>query len=84
MGDMLEIVDLIKIIAVNAVESQKPTTVMFGRAISDDVIEVEQRLRLQRDVHLDFMKGKEFQEGDKVILLREHGGQKFVVMGVVQ
>ena len=80
---MEKIVESIKILAVNAVESQKPTTIMFGIAESDDTIMVEQRLRLQR-VHLTFMKGAKFQAGDKVILLREHGGQGFVVLGALE
>ncbi|MCL1789324.1 MAG: DUF2577 domain-containing protein [Oscillospiraceae bacterium] len=79
---MERIVELIKIIAVEAVESQKPSTVMIGTAESDDIIAVDQKLRLSR-VHLNFMDGAWFQKGDKVILLREHGGQSFVVLGVL-
>ena len=80
---MERIVELIKIIAVEAVESQKPSTVMIGTAESDDIIAVDQKLRLPK-VHLNFMKGiEEIRKGDKVILLREHGGQSFVVLGVL-
>ena len=82
-GDIMGIVENIKKIAVNAVESQKPTTVMFGHAITDDVVSVEGRFDMPRR-YLDFMKGKDFQKGDELILLREHGGQRFVVMGVME
>jgi hypothetical protein len=80
---MERIAELIKVLAVDAVEAQKPSTVLLGFAESDDVIMVEQRLRLSKR-SLDFMRGTAFQQGDKVVLLRVHGGQQFVVLGVME
>ena len=78
-----KIAELFKVMAIEAVESQKPTTILFGRAESDDEIVIEQRMRLKRR-SLCFMNGARFQKGDKVILLREHGGQNFVVLGTIE
>jgi len=80
---MEKIVKLIKVLAVEAIDSQKPCTVMFGKAESEDDVVIENKLRLSRK-HLCFMNDINFCKGDRVVLLREHGGQRFLVLGVLE
>ena len=79
---MDNVANLIKILAVNAVAAEKPSTITFGIAESANVVVIEQKLRLQRE-QLSFLRGAEFQTGDSVILIRVHGGQNYVVLGVM-
>jgi hypothetical protein len=82
---MDNIVRAIKIAALDAIESQKPVDVMFGMVVSDFplVINIEQRLQLTEE-YLVLMRGVEVDLGDRVVLLREQGGQEFVVLGVME
>ena len=73
---------LIKVLALEAVEAEKISPVMFGVAESPDVVVVDGRMRLTGKM-LSFLKGAEMQANDKVVLLREQGGQGFVVLGII-
>jgi hypothetical protein len=75
---------LIKRTAVEAVESDKPTAVMFGTvtAVSPLVVEVEQKLSLGGEA-LVCLKNVTVDVGESVLLLREQGGQRFFVLGVI-
>jgi hypothetical protein len=74
-------VDLFKQIAVEAVECEKPVVVMLGTVDGSDVV-IEQRLKLSGE-QLVVMKNVELKNKDTVVLLREQGGQRFIVLGVV-
>ena len=78
------IAELVKAIAVDAVEADKPVTVMYGTVAGVEplVVDIEQKLRLFGE-QLTVLKGVVLQEGDGVVLLREQGGQRFVVIGGV-
>ncbi|MCL2071239.1 MAG: DUF2577 domain-containing protein [Oscillospiraceae bacterium] len=80
MGD---IAGLIKRAAVEAVEADKPAAVMFGTADGQSTVMVEQKLRLSGE-QLVVLKGVEIKDGDTVVLLREQGGQRFVLLGVAE
>jgi len=94
---MNDIAQLIKRAAVEAVESEKPAAVMFGTVSGINPLEitVEQKLRLSGAqlvtmlsdrVYVgegSFLRHKVFEIGDCAALLREQGGQRFIVLGVI-
>ena len=75
-------IDLFKQIAVEAVETEKPVAVMLGCVDEALAVVIEQKLSLTGE-QLVVMKGVEIKAGDTVVLLREQGGQRFVVLGVL-
>lgn len=88
LPDANGLVETLKKVAVDAVEATKPVNVCFGEVISTDSLKInveqkmilgEKQLILTRSVTLD----NELQTGDSVILLRQQGGQKFVVIDVI-
>ncbi|MCL1831719.1 MAG: DUF2577 domain-containing protein [Oscillospiraceae bacterium] len=80
---MDSIAGVIKLAALDAVEADKPVAVLYGQvtAVSPLTVEVEQKLKLSGE-QLVAIRG-ELSVGDSVALLREQGGQRFVVLGVV-
>ncbi|MDR0222613.1 MAG: DUF2577 domain-containing protein [Oscillospiraceae bacterium] len=81
---MYDVASLIKKAAVEAFEAEKPAAVMFGTVtgLAPLVIDVGQKLKLSGE-RLVAMKGAGFSAGDAAVLLREQGGQRFIVLGVV-
>ena len=82
---MNDLVFLIKRAALDAVEAEKPVMISFGTAEINNnqlFVVVEQRMRLFGEM-LIIPKGLEIENNDSVVLLREQGGQRFVVLGVV-
>jgi hypothetical protein len=79
-----DIAALIKKAAVDAVEAGKPADVMFGTVTGLEplAVDVEQKLKLSGGC-LVAMNGANLARGDAVVLLRQRGGQKFVVLGVL-
>ena len=79
------VVDLVKRVAVEAIEAQKPVEILFGRCVisgdSHSVV-VEQKLTLTGE-QVVFMKNITVNNGDYVLLFREQGGQRFFVIGVI-
>jgi hypothetical protein len=93
MGD---IAGLIKLAALDAVEADKPVCVMYGRVVgvSPLTVDIEQKLRLSGEQLVSFSLPRcsnpmaqcsftGISTGDTVALLREQGGQRFLVLGVV-
>lgn len=80
----MDIARLIKMAAVEAVEADKPVAVMFANVISSEplTVEVEHKLQLSGE-QLAVINGAAIQTGDTVVLLREQGGQRFIVLGGV-
>ncbi len=77
----------IKQIAGNVSKTEVPSTFVFGTVISraplsvkidDRFIIGESALILMKQ----FSNG--FKSGDKLVLLREHGGQRYLVLGVIE
>jgi len=75
--------EAIKTIALNAVEAEKPCDIRLGEAVSVNEVRIGQKLVLNRD-HLIFVRGTGFEQGDTVVLLREPGGQSYIVLGVTE
>lgn len=98
---MSDLITLIKKAAVEAVEGEKPTGVLFGTvtATSPLTVNVEQKLTLLSEMLIvpksltDFSVtavvndetftlkiNNSLKNGDKVLLLRMQGGQRFVII----
>ena len=86
---MHDFFEMIKNIAVNAVNAGKPVHIMFGTVKETSPFSVEVASDLRFTLPSKFLiflssKPKEyFDQKDKVILLRVQGGQKYVVLDKV-
>ena len=82
--DTVKLLGLIKKAAVEAVETTNPTEIRYGKVISVNPLQIsvedkmtftEMQLVLTRN-----MKDNVLQVDEKVLLLREQGGQKYIVL----
>lgn len=83
MPDAVGLVKTIKKTAVEAVEATKPVAVCFGKveSISPLKINVEQKMTLSKaQLVLTETAQDGLAAGDEVILLRQQGGQKYIVL----
>ncbi len=82
--DVVELVKLIKRAAVDAVEATKPVNLCFGmvESVGPLRISVEQRMTLSgaQLIMPGSVAALPLSAGDKVILLRQQGGQKYFVI----
>lgn len=80
---MTKLTALIKQIAVDAINASKPTTICFGDVVSINPlsIRINQLLTLTPStlIMTSTVKGK-LAVGDEVILIRQQGGQKYLVL----
>lgn len=83
----MSLIDLIKNVAVKAVEATNPVHVLFGTVVSESPLEVQihQKLKLTEEflVITERVTQANLKRGDKVVLLRVQGGQQFVVLDKV-
>lgn len=81
---MNNLVELIKKAALDAFENKKPTEIKYGvvENISPVNIRINQKILLTKNhlIETETFRNKEIHIGDKVILIRVQGGQKFVVL----
>ena len=103
MNDM-RLTDVIKRIAANVYESQKPAKLMFGKIVSIDPfrVDIAPKLSLNENAVIIPKHFKErkctahfndetaeitipatYKENDTVILLRDSGGQRYCMLGVM-
>jgi len=92
LADGTDFVKLIKEIAVKAVNADRPCCIMFGRVTEivknddGDVIDVKLHINSKLEPDIDFLLFGErlsrnnLKVGDRLILLRQAGGQPFYVM----
>ena len=87
MRDYGKFAATIRQIALAAVTASKPVAVMYGTVTNTAPlnIQVEQKITLDKDflVLTATVQDTPLQVGDKVVLLREQGGQRFVVLDKV-
>lgn len=86
MPNAAELVKLIKKTAIEAVEATKPVTVCYGGVTSMEPlkINVEQRLTLgAMQLILTKAAAENLAVGSRAILLRQQGGQKYIVLDVM-
>lgn len=76
---------VIKQVAMAAVEASYPVAVMSGSIVNTNPLEVrvEQRFSLSADFLIVPESLKDLKQGDKLILLRVQGGQQFVLLDKV-
>ncbi|MGG0718669.1 DUF2577 domain-containing protein [Robertmurraya massiliosenegalensis] len=83
---MASLNESIKKIALNALDASMPVQIMFGTVTraSPLRVNVEQRLNLETAHLVITQQASEFMTvGTKVVLLRQQGGQKYVVLDKV-
>lgn len=61
-----------------------PAALLFGTVTAAEPLKVlvESRFELRRE-QLVLMRGAACEKGDALVLLRDHGGQRFLVLGVM-
>lgn len=82
---MPDLVDSIKLAALNLIENQLLSTFMFGVVTKASPLEilVEQRLSLDENFLVlpkTLVENEPLKKNDKVVLIRQHGGQKYLVI----
>jgi len=74
--------DIINRSSINAIESQKPFGVVFGKVVTADPLKVKvgEQLVLQgKQLYLDSM----VYDNEDVILIKQQGGQKYLVLSTI-
>jgi hypothetical protein len=63
-----------------------PCTFIFGTVVADEplVVQVDSRFIIGREALVVMRSNAALSVGDRLVLLREHGGQRFLVLGVVE
>lgn len=83
---MPNLIETVKRAAIEAVEAAKPCTVLFGKVISTEPVKIniEQKITLtESQIILTKSIENNINIGDKVVLLRMQGGQKYIVLDKV-
>lgn len=86
MSNFNSIINLIRTIVVDTYESLKPVTLVFGTVTQTQPIAVllEQKIPLNSLQLVELNLGEITLEiGDKVALLRQQGGQKYLILNKV-
>lgn len=89
MSNINEFVDLFKKISIDTFENSKPMNLVFGSVTSTSPFEVllEQKISLDNSllIGLQMCSCPDFKlvVGDRVALLRQQGGQKYLVLDKV-
>lgn len=81
---MTDFLKLIKRVAIAAVNSQKLADIVYGTVVSTSPlkVQIDQKLILE-EVHLKLtsvVKDYGLIQGDKITMIRAHGGQQYVIM----
>jgi hypothetical protein len=76
---------LLKKVALEAVEASKPTVVLFGTVSSINPLSIylEQKRTITKAFLIVTDKVKTLAVGDKVVMIRMQGGQKYIVIDKV-
>ena len=84
MISLADLIEVMKKAALDAVEASKPVAVMYGRVtgVSPLKIRLDQRMELEAGQLVLLRSVGELFAGDSVVLLRQQGGKKFIVIGV--
>jgi len=83
MADGTSLLRIIKKAAVEAVENSKPLAICGGIVIKEKPLEIkvaEQELILDSDFFIFVLGLGEMKKGDKLLLIRKQGGQKYYVI----
>jgi len=79
------LIPLLKRVALEAVDASKPTVVLYGTVsgIAPLTIYLEQKRTITRGFLVVTDKVKNLVVGDKVVMIRMQGGQKYIIMDKV-
>lgn len=79
------LIPLLKRVALEAVDASKPTVVLYGTVsgITPLTIYLEQKRTITRGFLVVTDKVKNLVVGDKVVMIRMQGGQKYIIMDKV-
>lgn len=79
------LIPLLKRVALEAVEASKPTVVLYGTvsSIGPLTVYLEQKRTITKGFLVVTDKVKNLMIGDKVIMIRMQGGQKYIIMDKV-
>lgn len=84
---MPNIIQIIKKAAIEAVEASKPTKILYGTVVllSPFSIKIDQKFTVTEEflVISKRMQREGFLVGDKIILIQEQGGQRYIVLDKV-
>lgn len=82
---MRQFIEVIKSVALNAVETTKPVEICYGtvQSLSPFRVKLSQKQILEKEsfLVLDGVTVSSFQVGNALILLRVQGGQKYMILG---
>lgn len=80
---MTSFVKQMQLIALNMINAEKPMMVQFGTVVSASPLKVKisQKLILSKDFFYALDGKTSFSAGDTLVLLRDHGGQKYLILG---
>lgn len=80
---MNNFIEVIKQVAVNAVESGKPVNILYGNVVS--VAPLKIKISQQQILTKEFFTAVEpkptFIAGEKLVLVRVQGGQRYLILG---
>ncbi len=79
------LIPLLKRVALEAVDASKPTVILYGTvsSITPLTIYLEQKRTITRGFLVVTDKVKNLVVGDKVVMIRMQGGQKYIIMDKV-
>ncbi len=81
---MNDISDIIKLLAKEAIEGDKPVSVVTGKVTDPKrlTIETEQKLQLTEDFIIMTTRfyGASYEQDERLLLLRCDGGQRYVIL----
>lgn len=85
---MYDVITLIKQAALDAVAAEKPLAMVFGLVtVQEDIpegipleITLEQKAVIGREFLYDTPSAQGLKEGDRLIMLRQRGGQRYLIL----
>lgn len=81
---MKQFLETMKQVAVNAAEASKPMSLVFGKVTVKSPLKIQLMAGgapLTKEFFLALAPVPDFKVGDKLVLLREQGGQRFLILG---
>lgn len=85
---MYELISLIKQAALDGVTAEKPLALVLGLVTQEEDIEedipleitLEQKAVIDRDFLYDTPSAQGLEEGDRLLMLRQRGGQRYLIL----
>lgn len=82
----MNLIQIIKKAAIEAVEASNPAKVLYGTVVnSTPAVKIDQKFAITKEfiVETERMKEMNLAAGDKVVLLQEQGGQRYIILDKV-